>query len=79
MGRELSYNKRLKMEGLRFLSRIPEASVRAAFFDPQYRGILDALNYGNEGKQRGKNRALLPQMTEKKDLCTKLTTAVEQA
>ena len=58
-------NKRLKMEGLRFLSRIPGGSVTAAFFDPQYRGVLDALNYGNEGKQRGKDRSALPQMTEK--------------
>lgn len=64
--RGLLYNKRLKMEGLRFLSRLPEARVTAAFFDPQYRGVLDALNYGNEGRQRGKSRYLLPQMTEER-------------
>ena len=32
------------------------------FFDPQYRGVLDKLSYGNEGKQRGKARSSLPQM-----------------
>ena len=34
------------------------------FFDPQYRGILDKLSYGNEGKSRGKDRSDLPQMSE---------------
>ena len=34
------------------------------FFDPQYRGILDKLSYGNEGKSRGKERSDLPQMSE---------------
>ena len=34
------------------------------FFDPQYRGILDKMKYGNEGKGRGKNRSALTQMSE---------------
>lgn len=34
------------------------------FFNPQYRGILDKLSYGNEGKSRGKDRSDLPQMSE---------------
>ena len=34
------------------------------FFDPQYRGVLDKLKYGNEGKKRGRARAQLEQMNE---------------
>ena len=61
----LHLNRRKKMDGLKFLSKLTEASVPVAFFDPQYRGILDKLNYGNEGEKRGKARASLPQMSEK--------------
>ena len=61
----LALNKRLQMDGLDFLGKLPDASFVVAFFDPQYRGILDKLNYGNEGKQRGKARSGLPQMSEK--------------
>ena len=61
----LSPNTRLKMDGLDFLGRLSEGTVPAAFFDPQYRGVLDLLAYGNEGESRGKARASLPQMSEK--------------
>ena len=60
--RGLRCNKRLKMDGLKFLSRLPPASIPVSFFDPQYRGILDAMGYGNEGKRRGKARCDLKQM-----------------
>ena len=62
--KSLGLNKRLKMDGLKFLSKIPSETIPVAFFDPQYRGILDKLSYGNEGEQRGKARASLPQMTK---------------
>jgi site-specific DNA-methyltransferase (adenine-specific) len=58
-------NKRLKMDGLELLKQIPECTVKACFFDPQYRGILDKQKYGNEGKSKEKRRLLLPQMSEK--------------
>ena len=58
-------NQRLKMEGRKFLSTLPESSFPVVFFDPQHRGILDKMNYGNEGKSRGRRRCELPQMTEK--------------
>lgn len=49
----------------RFLMRdISDSSVRVCFFDPQYRGVLDRLHYGNEGKGRGKARSSLQQMNE---------------
>lgn len=53
------------MDGIKFLDKIPEDSVPVAFFDPQYRGVLDKLGYGNEGKKRGQRRCRLPQMDEK--------------
>ena len=64
LAKGLKLNTRLKMDGLKFLSLLPEKSIPLAFFDPQYRGVLDKLDYGNEGKQRGKARASLPQMSE---------------
>ncbi len=60
----LQPNTRLRMDGLEFLSKIPSGVMPVAFFDPQYRGVLDKLAYGNEGKQRGKKRAALAQMPE---------------
>lgn len=57
-------NKKNKIDGLELLSIIPKKSIKVAFFDPQYRGVLDKMSYGNEGKNRGQNRAALPQMTE---------------
>lgn len=57
-------NNRIKMDGIEFLSLLPEAAIPVAFFDPQYRGILEKLSYGNEGKGRGKRRCALEQMPE---------------
>ena len=57
-------NFKNKTDGVVLLSDINSCSVATAFFDPQYRGVLDKLNYGNEGKGRGKNRCELPQMSE---------------
>lgn len=45
------------------LAAVPAASVASAFFDPQYRGVLDKLEYGNEG-ERQKERSQLPQMDQ---------------
>lgn len=60
----LQPNTRLAMDGLEFLAMLPEAAFPVAFFDPQYRGVLDKLQYGNEGVQRGRLRCSLEQMTE---------------
>lgn len=57
-------NQRQHMDGLSLLARIPASSVKASFFDPQYRGVLDKLNYGNEGVSRGQKRSALSQMDE---------------
>ena len=63
---ELKLNSMLEMDGLEFLSMLPGISFPVVFFDPQYRGILDKMSYGNEVKQRGKRRSSLLQMTEQK-------------
>lgn len=57
-------NKKNKMNGLDLLEMLPNQSIKVAFFDPQYRGVLDKMSYGNEGKSRGQQRSALPQMTE---------------
>ena len=57
-------NKKNKIEGLQLLKKIQDNTIKTAFFDPQYRGILDKMNYGNEGENRGKARSDLQQMTE---------------
>lgn len=57
-------NQTQKMNGLDLLSKINSETIKLAFFDPQYRGVLDKLNYGNEVKNRSKKRAGLPQMSE---------------
>lgn len=61
---DLHFNTRLKMDGLDFLARLPDEAVVLAFLDPQYRGVLDKLAYGNEGVRRGQRRAALRQMDE---------------
>ena len=60
----LHYDARLKMDGLDFLARLPDEAIPLAFLDPQYRGVLDKLAYGNEGAKRGRARAALQQMDE---------------
>lgn len=59
-----SLNTKNKVDGLKLLSDINDGVVSTSFFDPQYRGVLDKLKYGNEGKQRGQARCELPQMDE---------------
>lgn len=56
-------NYKNKCDGIEFLEQINNNSLKAVFFDPQYRGVLDKLKYGNEGKQRGQARAALVQMS----------------
>jgi site-specific DNA-methyltransferase (adenine-specific) len=61
----LSFNSQIKMDGLTLLQSLENNSVSVVFFDPQYRGILDKMNYGNEG-ERQIERSKLIQMGERK-------------
>ena len=62
--RALKPNTRLKMDGLEFLAMLPPDAIPVAFLDPQYRGVLEKLSYGNEGRDHGKRRCALEQMSE---------------
>ena len=70
------FNKRLQMDGLEFLGKLPEGHFPVAFFDPQYRGILDKMSYGNEGKGRGESRCALQQMD--KSMITEFVSALNR-
>lgn len=59
----LKGNYKNKIDGRELLLVIPDGTIKTAFFDPQYRGILDKLAYGNEGV-RCSERCNLPQMNE---------------
>lgn len=58
-------NYKNKIDGFKLLEQINDVSVKTIFFDPEYRGILDKMSYGNEGKSRSygikkrKNKAKL--------------------
>ncbi len=56
-------NQKLKCSGIDLLKSIEDDYSPLVFFDPQYRGVLDSLSYGNEG-ERQKERATLPQMDD---------------
>ena len=56
-------NKRNNLDGLALMHRLDANSVSCCFLDPQYRGILDKMKYGNEGN-RQIVRSQLQQMSE---------------
>ena len=56
-------NTKLTIDGLELLQSLGDCSVDLCFFDPQYRGVLDKMHYGNEG-DRQKGRSVLVQMSE---------------
>lgn len=53
-----------QMDGIALMRALDDECISLAFFDPQYRGVLDKLKYGNEGVKRGQGRSALPQMDE---------------
>jgi site-specific DNA-methyltransferase (adenine-specific) len=59
-----SLNYKNIANGIDLLADINNESIATAFFDPQYRGVLDKLKFGNEGQDRGKARCDLTQMDE---------------
>ena len=44
----LPLNKRNQCDGRELLSALEPGSIPLCIFDPQYRGILDKMQYGNE-------------------------------
>lgn len=59
----LTPNTRYIANALDLVPLLEKGSVKAAFFDPQYRGLLTKLGYGNEGA-RQETRINYPQMGE---------------
>lgn len=57
------FNVRNQMDGRKLMSKIAGRTVDMAIIDPQYRGVLDKMGYGNEG-ERQKKRAELAQMDD---------------
>lgn len=55
-------NRRQVGDGRDLLIALPEGSAAAAFFDPQYRDLMEHLDYGNEGAGRGARQSMLPAM-----------------
>lgn len=62
-GAKYPLNEKNTEDGLILLKNIHDNRIAACFFDPQYRGVMDKMNYGNEG-ERQKKRAILTQMSE---------------
>ena len=56
-------NFRNMADGIELMATLSDKTIKAAFFDPQYRGVLDKMKYGNEGA-RQKGRVELPQMDD---------------
>ena len=47
--KKYTLNQRNCANGMNLLNSLADQSAAADFFDPQYKGVLDKLNYGNEG------------------------------
>ncbi|MDE0343008.1 MAG: DNA methyltransferase [Deltaproteobacteria bacterium] len=60
----LPLNRRNQCDGRELLAALKPETIPLCVFDPQYRGVLDKLRYGNEGVSRGRRRSELPQMNE---------------
>jgi len=63
----ITFNARQKMSAWDLLRALEDDTAALAIFDPQYRAVLDKLDFGNEG-QRQKKRAALQQMSDS-DIC----------
>ena len=62
-------DRKNKQDGLDLLRSIGDGIASACFFDPEYHGLTDKLQYGNLGVGREKARFELPQMDEDKITC----------
>ena len=61
---DLTLNTRLQMDGLELMRKLFNDTVPVVFFDPQFRGVYDKMQYGNEQTSRNNVRVKLPQMNE---------------
>lgn len=61
-GHGMMFNMPNVGNGLTLMRKLKSGIAPCMFFDPQYRGVLDEMDYGNEGARQG-DRADLPQMS----------------
>jgi site-specific DNA-methyltransferase (adenine-specific) len=61
--RQFRFDVAQRGDALELLQSLPDGSAALAVFDPQFRGVLDRLHFGNEGA-RQKDRCALPAMTD---------------
>jgi site-specific DNA-methyltransferase (adenine-specific) len=57
------FNHKNAGDGLDLLNSLNDNTITTTFFDPQYRGVMDKLSYGNEGT-RQIGRVALSQMSD---------------
>jgi site-specific DNA-methyltransferase (adenine-specific) len=62
-------------DGLALLKQLKGGAVPCVVCDPQYRGVLEQLDYGNEGAKQTE-RAALPQMSD--DLIRRMIREIER-
>lgn len=60
----VAFDSRQQMDGLKLLKLTTDRTAAIVVFDPQYRGVLDKMQYGNEGVTRERARARLPTLSE---------------
>jgi site-specific DNA-methyltransferase (adenine-specific) len=60
----IAYDCRQQMSAMNLMRWLQPCVAAMVVLDPQYRGVLDKMQYGNEGKQRETSRAKLPTMSE---------------
>ena len=71
---------RLQMDGTAFLCRCcPRHSIPVAFLDPQYRGVLDKLAYGNEGADARTGAQRISDADGRKRLSPSLCAGIDRA
>lgn len=61
---DLPLNTKIQMDGLALMRKLLDDTVSVTFFDPQYRGVYDKMQYGNEDTSRNNVRVKMPQMDE---------------
>lgn len=59
----LVVDQQQRMTAAAMLAKVPDDFAKLFIFDPQYRTVLEHLDFGNEGS-RQKGRAKLPQMSD---------------
>jgi site-specific DNA-methyltransferase (adenine-specific) len=69
-------NVALRGDALTLLRSLPDGCTPLVFFDPQYRGVLDKLRFGNEGARQKGRYKLPPMSSDYIDACGREVTRI---